>query len=86
MEQAKGHTGNNIITVLMEAYSIGLQEASLRVGEVYAELMRAYLDAWTHLRTHTFGNARLDADVALYVKAMENWPIGNIVSLHTRSP
>ena len=86
MEQAKGHTGNNIVTVLMEAYDIGLQEASSRVGEVYAELMRAYLDARTCLRTRSSGNAPIDADIALYVKAMENWPIGNIVSLHTRSP
>lgn len=81
MEQAKGHTGNNIVTVLMQAYDITLQAASTHVGEVYAELMSAYVGAKALLRARSFGNARLDADVGRYVEAMENWPIGNIVSI-----
>ena len=33
MEQAKGHTGNNVITVLRKAKGIDLQAASDYVGE-----------------------------------------------------
>ncbi|VDB89814.1 unnamed protein product [Peniophora sp. CBMAI 1063] len=79
MEQAKGHTGNNILTVLMQAHGFDLQEASTYVGEVYAEFMRTYLSAKTDLRAHSFGDAQLDADVARYVDGIENWPIGNII-------
>ena len=80
MEQAKGHTGNNIVTVLMYAHNFTLQEASTHIGEVYAEFMRVYLEAKARLRSHSFGNMQLDAQVARYIEAMENWPIGNIVS------
>ena len=81
MEQAKGHTGNNIVTVLMQAYDFSLQEASAHIGEVYADLMGTYAGAKARMGAHSFGDIQLDADVARYVKAMENWPIGNIVSV-----
>lgn len=76
-----GHTGNNILTVLMYAHGFTLQEASTHVGEVYAEFMRIYLDAKARLSSYSFGDAQLDADVARYVEAMDNWPIANIVSM-----
>ena len=80
MEQSKGHTGNNIVTVLMQAYHFTLQQTSAHINEVYAELMHAYIGAKTLLDVHSFGEAQLDADVSRYIQAMENWPIGNIVS------
>ncbi|KAI0261488.1 terpenoid synthase [Gloeopeniophorella convolvens] len=75
MEQAKGHTGNNIVTVLMKAKGCDLQAASDYVGEYYAGLMERYLANREQLPT--FG-PEVDADVRRYVRAMENWPIGNL--------
>jgi hypothetical protein len=75
MEQAKGHTGNNTVTVLMKAKGCDLQTASDIIGAHYAELMERYLA--DRERLPSFG-PQLDADVRRYVRAMENWPIGNI--------
>jgi hypothetical protein len=75
MEQAKGHTGNNIVTVLMKAYGCDLQTASDIIGARYAELMEHYLADRERLPSFGIEN---DADVRLYVRAMENWPIGNL--------
>jgi hypothetical protein len=75
MEQAKGHTGNNIVTVLMKAQGCDLQTASDSIGARYAELMERYLA--DRERLPPFG-PQLDADVRRYVRAMENWPIGNL--------
>ncbi|KAI0316728.1 terpenoid synthase [Amylostereum chailletii] len=77
MEQAKGHTGNNIVTVLMNAHGITLQAASDFVGEYYKELTERYLSDKALLGS--FGNPQVDADVGRYIQAMENWPIGNLV-------
>jgi hypothetical protein len=75
MEQAKGHTGNNIVTVLMKARDCDLQSASDIIGAHYAELMERYLA--DRERLPSFG-PQIDADVRLYIRAMENWPIGNL--------
>jgi hypothetical protein len=75
MEQAKGHTGNNIVTVLMKARGCDLQTASDLIGAHYAELMGHYLA--DRERLPSFG-LQIDADVRLYIRAMENWPIGNL--------
>jgi hypothetical protein len=75
MEQAKGHTGNNIVTVLMKAQHCDLQTASDLIGARYAEFMDGYLA--DRERLPSFG-LQTDADVQLYVRAMENWPIGNL--------
>ena len=75
MEQAKGHTGNNIVTVLMKAQGCDLQTASDLIGAHYAELMERYLAE--RERLPSFG-PQIDDDVQLYLRAMENWPIGNL--------
>ncbi|KAH9958616.1 terpenoid synthase [Russula dissimulans] len=75
MEQAKGHTGNNIVTVLMKARGCDLQTASDLIGAHYAELMEHYLADRERLPSF---DPQIDADVRLYVRAMENWPIGNL--------
>nr|BDI63091.1 sesquiterpene synthase [Auriscalpium vulgare] len=76
MEQAKGHTGNNIVTVLMKAKGFDLQAASDYIGIYYAELMNRYIA--DKARLPSFGPS-IDTDVQRYVTAMENWPIGNLV-------
>lgn len=75
MEQAKGHTGNNIITVLREARGIDLQTASDFVGERFESLMTTFSEGKKHLPS--LGLA-LDCGVVAYVKAMEHWVIGNL--------
>lgn len=75
MEQAKGHTGNNIVTVLMKARGTSLQETSDYIGTYFAHLMdelvaaKAAMPSW---------GAAVDEEVAQYVRAMEHWVIGNI--------
>ncbi|KAI0649319.1 terpenoid synthase [Trametes meyenii] len=75
MEQAKGHTGNNIITVLMQEKAIGLQAASDFVGVHFADLMSRFVEVKKQLPS--FG-AGLDDAVAKYVEAMQHWVIGNL--------
>ncbi|KAI9000522.1 terpenoid synthase [Trametes punicea] len=75
MEQAKGHAGNNIVTVLMRQYDLDLQAASNLVGEHFEELTERFVKARKEL-------SRLDGSlgdgVAKYVEAMEHWVIGNL--------
>ncbi|VDB89812.1 unnamed protein product [Peniophora sp. CBMAI 1063] len=79
MEQAKGHTGNNVLTVLMQAHGLNLQDASTYAGKAYEEFMRTYLGAKEDLCAHSFGDAQLDKDVDRFIEGIENWPIGNII-------
>ncbi|TCD63577.1 terpene cyclase [Steccherinum ochraceum] len=76
MEQAKGHTGNNIITVLMKAKAIDLQAASHAVGEHFAELMTRFINTKSQLPS--WGDA-VDSAVQAYTRAMEHWIVGNLV-------
>lgn len=75
MEQSKGHRGNNILTVLMEAKGISLQDAVNTVGEHSVKLMKDLNDAKKRLPSW---GAQLDADVASYIRALEDWVIGNL--------
>lgn len=75
MEQAKGHTGNNIVTVLMREKNIGLQAASDLIGAHFEALMKRFMD--TKKLLPSFGGD-LDLAVAKYVEAMEHWVIGNL--------
>ena len=75
MEQSKGHRGNNILTVLMEAKGISLQQAANTVGEHSAKLMEDLNDAKKRLPNW---GGRIDIDVARYIGALEDWVIGNL--------
>ena len=75
MEQAKGHSGNNIVTVLMNFYHFTLQEASDYVGTYSKDLMSRFESAKT--RIPSWG-PDLDVQVAQYVDAMERWVRGNL--------
>ncbi|KAI9060972.1 terpenoid synthase [Trametes sanguinea] len=75
MEQAKGHTGNNIVTVLMQDKGIDLQAASNLVGAHFAQLMNRFVE--TKQRLPSFG-AAVDDPVLKYIEAMEHWVIGNL--------
>ncbi len=75
MEQAKGHSGNNIVTVLMREKNIDLQAASDLVGEHFRVLMDRFMETKTRLPSYGSG---VDSAVAQYVAAMEHWVIGNL--------
>ncbi|TFY54399.1 hypothetical protein EVJ58_g8887 [Rhodofomes roseus] len=74
MEQAMGHTGNNVMTVLMKSKNCDLQTAADHVGEHFKQLMddfqadKARLPSW---------GPQMDAVVAKFVMAMETWVVGN---------
>ncbi|KAH7911343.1 isoprenoid synthase domain-containing protein [Hygrophoropsis aurantiaca] len=75
MEQAKGHTGNNVVTVLMREHGIELQEAADMVGGIFEELMRRYLEDRTRLPSW---GPEVDADVARYIQGIDHWVVGNL--------
>ena len=61
MEQAKGHTGNNIITILCHEKNIDIQAASDYVGIYFGQLMDRFVA--DKVRLPHFGSA-LDTAVA----------------------
>lgn len=75
MEQSKGHRGNNILTVLMKAKQISLQQAANTVGKHSVKLMKDLNEAKKRLPSW---GARVDSDVARYICALEDWVIGNL--------
>ena len=75
MEQAMGHTGNNILTVLMTHKDLSLQAAADHVGEHWKTLLSTFLDAKKRLPSW---GAEADREVALYAMAFERWVIGNM--------
>lgn len=70
-----GHTGNNILTVLMKEKSIDLQTASDQVGEHFKVLNDRFLDCKSRLPSW---GPEWDPVVAQFVMAMESWVIGNL--------
>ena len=75
MEQAKGHHGNNIVTVLMKEKGVNLQTAANLVGEHFKTLMDRFVQSKKKLPSW---GLTLDAAVAAYIKAMEHWTVGNL--------
>jgi len=75
MEQAKGHSGNNILTVLCHEKNIDIQAAADEVGVYFGQLMDRFMV--DKARLPSFGSA-LDASVARYVDALGDWVVGNL--------
>lgn len=74
-EQAMGHSGNNVITVLRNEKNIDIQTACDYVGVHFKELMDRFMA--DKERLPSFG-PDLDASVARYVSAMGDWVIGSL--------
>lgn len=70
-----GHTGNNVITVLMQHKGFDLQGAADYTGVHFKGLIDTFLDAKRSLPSW---GAKLDGEVAQYAMAMETWVIGNL--------
>ncbi|TFK40242.1 isoprenoid synthase domain-containing protein [Crucibulum laeve] len=75
MEQSKGHTGNNIVTVLMKEKNISLQEASDYIGVHCKHLVDQYLTAKAQLPSRGFSS---NSDAARFIEALSHWMIGNL--------
>ncbi|KAF7773405.1 hypothetical protein Agabi119p4_5572 [Agaricus bisporus var. burnettii] len=72
VEQSKGHTGNNVVTVLMNDRQIGLQEACDYIGDRCRQFMNDYLAARDELR------ATVGGDASRFIDALGYWIIGNM--------
>ncbi|KAI0711928.1 terpenoid synthase [Cerioporus squamosus] len=69
MEQAKGHSGNNIVTVLMREKNIDLQAASDLVGEHFQGLMDRFMETKARLPSYWPRCRR---------RGRTHWVIGNL--------
>ncbi|EDR08430.1 uncharacterized protein LACBIDRAFT_326872 [Laccaria bicolor S238N-H82] len=72
MEQSKGHTGNNIVTVLMNEKNLTLQQASDYIGAYCSSLVERYLTAKARL------SPSLGSGPTRYIEALGYWMIGNL--------
>ncbi|KAF9534914.1 isoprenoid synthase domain-containing protein [Crepidotus variabilis] len=72
MEQSRGLTGNNIVTVLMKEKGISLQEASDYIGKYCANLLEKYLDARTRI------SLSLGHEATQFINAVGQWMVGNL--------
>lgn len=75
MEQAKGHDGNNIVTVLMKEKGFHLQDAADYIGEYSLKLMKEFMSARDNLPS--FG-AFIDSQIKRYIQGLECWIVGNL--------
>lgn len=75
MEQSRGISGNNIITVLMTNSHLTLQEASDHVGAHCKELMDLFVSA--QARLPSWGTS-IDSEVARYIHGLGCWVKGNL--------
>jgi len=73
VEQSKGLTGNNIVTVLMNENGTSLQETADFIGDHCKGLVEKYLSAKKQL------SPSLGKDAAKFIDALGSWMIGNIV-------
>ena len=75
MEQSKGHTGNNVVTVLMKEKGISLQDAADYAGRQCNVFMQKYLQA----RSRVASSSTLSPDALRYIDSLGQWVVGNLV-------
>lgn len=75
MEIAKGHKGNNIVTVLMRSKNIDLQQASDCVGLHCKILIDRFVTSRAELSSF---DPHVEKDIQLYIDALSNWVRGNL--------
>lgn len=75
MEQSKGISGNNIITVLMHNRQMDLQTAVDHAGAHCEELMSCFVAAQTQLPS--WGSV-IDSQIARYISGLGRWMKGNL--------
>ena len=75
MEQSKGISGNNIITVLMENRQMDLQTATDYAGVHCETLMTRFVE--TQARLPSWGTV-VDSQVARFIVGLGYWMKGNL--------
>lgn len=75
MEQAKGHQGNNVITVLLQSKGMVIQTAADYAGTQFDQQVRAFVADKVTLPSW---GPTIDADVAKCVHGLEHWVVGNL--------
>jgi len=73
LEQSRGQTGNNIVTVLMKEKGFALQESVDYIGKHCDNLADQYLSARKRLPPS------LGPDALHFIDALGDWMIGNLV-------
>ncbi|KDR78905.1 hypothetical protein GALMADRAFT_1278404 [Galerina marginata CBS 339.88] len=73
MEQSKGISGNNIVTVLMQENGTNLQETADYVGIRCSQFVDSYISAKKELPPS------LGADAARFIDSLGSWMVGNLV-------
>ena len=72
MEQSKGISGNNIVTVLMQENGSSLQETADQIGVRCGQFVETYISAKKRL------SPKLGTDAARFIEAIGSWMIGNL--------
>ena len=82
MEQARGISGNNLVTVLMETQGLTLQEAADRSGQMFNTMVQQFLKDKNELITRPFSSRgyspNVDKGVMRCIESMEQMIIGYI--------
>ncbi|OJA16455.1 hypothetical protein AZE42_04671 [Rhizopogon vesiculosus] len=76
VEQAMGHTSNNLVTVLMQERGVGIQEAADCIGVVFNQLIVRFLQDKSRLPSW---GADIDREVELYLRGLTDWVGGSLV-------
>lgn len=75
MEQAKGHHGNNVVTVLLQSGEMDIQAAADYAG---AQFKRQVQEFTTDKGNIPSWGTAVDSDVSRCIQGLEHWFVGNI--------
>ncbi|KAJ7798178.1 terpenoid synthase [Mycena leptocephala] len=74
VEQAKGDDLHNLVTVVMNQYQMGVQEAMNWISDLHDKLANDFLETWNDVPT--FGGP-VDREVRIYLDGLGNWVRAN---------
>ena len=82
MEQAKGHFGNNILTVLLKTHNADLQTAANMVGKHFSELVKQFNE---DKETLFKSKPTIAEQLKRHIYSLECWVSGNLYwSFHSK--
>lgn len=73
LEQSRGQTANNVLSILAKEKNLTLQQSADLVGAKCHEFMNTYLDSKASL------SPTLGSDAARFIEAIGSWIIGNLM-------
>ncbi|KAJ7120736.1 terpenoid synthase [Mycena crocata] len=75
VEQARGDDGHNLVTIVMHALDLNLNQALAWIADLHDNLVVQFLGAYK--RVPCFRNPALDAQVLEYIDGLGNWVRAN---------